>query len=228
MIPDLTTSGSPGSPVAPAAPPRRLTNALLACGVIAGPLWVGVVVVQMLIRPGFDLRHDPVSVLSLGDLGWIQRTDFIVAGLLVLACSVGLRRALRGGPAGAWGAALAGLYGLGLIGAGIFSADPVSDFPPGSTATGQISTHGALHLLFSSVAFLSLIASAIVFARRFARLGRRGWAAWSVATGAYFLVTWLALIPTGGSVAAISLAFALAVALGWTWLTVVAARATSL
>lgn len=229
MIPDLTTSAIPGSPVAPAAPSRRLTNALLACGVIAGPLWVGVVLVQMLIRPGFDLRHDPVSVLSLGDLGWIQRTDFIVAGLLVLACAAGLRRALRGGPAGAWGAALVGVYGLGLIGAGIFSADPVNGFPPGSTATGQISTHGALHLLFSSIAFLSLIgASAIVFARRFARLGQSGWAAYSVATGAYFLVTWLALIPTGGSVAAISLTFALAVALGWTWLTVVAARTASL
>jgi hypothetical membrane protein len=205
---------------------RRVTRALLTGGVVAGPLGVGVVLVQMLIRPGFDIRHHAVSVLSNGDLGWLQVTNFIVAGLLVVAGALGLRRALQRGRAGTWGPLLVGVYGLGLIGAGLFSADPVPGFPPGTTATPtQLSSHGALHLLFSSVAFLSLIvASAIVFARRFAALRERSWAAYSVATGAFFFITWIGLILGQGSVVALNLAFACAVVLAWTWLSLVAAR----
>lgn len=229
MNPDITTPGIPNTPAAPAHRSQASTRALLTCGVIAGPLWVGVVVVQMLIRPGFDIRRHAVSALSLGDLGWLQQTNFIVAGLLVVAGAVGLRRALRGGRAGTWGALLVGVYGLGLIAAGIFSTDPVNGFPPGTTTPAQLSVHGMLHLLVSSIAFLSLIgASAIVFARRFAGLGQRGWTAYSVATGLYFLGTWIGLAATGGTFAAVSIAFALAVAAGWTWLTVVAARTAAL
>jgi hypothetical membrane protein len=229
MNPEITSSGIPHAPAAPAGRSQTITRALLTCGVVAGPLWVGVVVVQMLIRPGFDIRRHAVSALSLGDLGWLQQTNFVVAGLLVVAGAVGLRRALRGGRAGTWGALLVGVYGLGLIAAGIFSTDPVNGFPPGTTTSAQLSVHGTLHLLVSSIAFLALIvASAIVFARRFAGLGRRGWAAYSVATGAYFLVTWIGLAATGGTYAAVSIAFALAVALAWTWLSVVSARAAAL
>jgi hypothetical membrane protein len=160
-------------------------------------------------------------VLSLRDLGWIQVTNFIVAGLLVVACAFGLRR----GRAGTWGPLLVGVYGLGLVGAGLFSADAVPGFPPGTTPATQFSTHGALHLLFSSVAFLSLVAaSAIVFARRFATQGERRWATYSVATGVYFLGTWIALFLTQGGAAVANLAFATAVVLAWTWLAVVAAR----
>ena len=161
MSDDTATPGIPGSPATPSDRSGQLTRALLACGIVAGPLWVGVVLVQMLTRPGFDLRRHAVSVLSLGDLGWIQVANFIVAGLLVIACAVGLRRALQRGRAGTWGPLLVGVYGLGLVGAGLFSADPVPGFPPGTTPATQFSTHGALHLLFSSVAFLSLIAARI-------------------------------------------------------------------
>jgi hypothetical protein len=37
---------------------------------------------------------------------------------------VGVRRLLAGGKAGAWGPARLALYGFGLAGAGIFTADP--------------------------------------------------------------------------------------------------------
>lgn len=229
MNPDITTPDIPHTPAAPDGRSQQITRALLTCGVVAGPLWVGVVVLQMLIRPGFDIRHHAVSALSLGDLGWLQQTNFIVAGLLVVAGAVGFRRALRGGRAGTWGALLVGIYGLGLVAAGIFSTDPVNGFPPGSTTSSQLSVHSLLHLLVSSIAFLSLIvASAIVFARRFAGLGQRGWAAYSVATGAYFLVTWIGLVMTGDTFTAVPIAFALAVALAWTWLSVVAARTAAL
>ena len=42
---------------------------LLACGVIAGPLFVAVWLAQALTREGFDPTYHPLSLLSLGDLG---------------------------------------------------------------------------------------------------------------------------------------------------------------
>lgn len=86
-----------------AGPTTNLTRATLACGVFAGPLWIVVGLIQMLIRPGFDLRYDEASLLSNGDLGWIQITNFEVTGLLLIACAVGMRRVLRGGRGRTWG-----------------------------------------------------------------------------------------------------------------------------
>lgn len=76
-------------------PDIRLTRrgrSLLACGIIAGPMFLGVAVVQGLLRPGFSLVHQPISFLSLGAEGWIQRVNFIAAGTLVVALAEGVRR----------------------------------------------------------------------------------------------------------------------------------------
>ena len=45
---------------------------LLACGLALAPLFYVVVVAQMLTRTGFDIGRHPLSLLSLGDAGWIQ------------------------------------------------------------------------------------------------------------------------------------------------------------
>ena len=111
---------------------KRLSNRLLACGVVAGPIYVVVGAVQMLIRDGFDPTRHALSLMSNGDLGWIQVANFLVTGVLVIACSVGMRRAMYPGRGGTWGPLLVGVYGLGLVGAGIFAADPALGFPPGS------------------------------------------------------------------------------------------------
>ena len=88
------------------------------------------------------------------------------------------------GRGGTWGPLLVGLYGLGLIGAGIFVADPALGFPPGTPADANtISWHGLLHFLTGGMGFLGLLAACFVFARRFAARNERGWAAYSVATG---------------------------------------------
>ena len=60
---------------------------LLACGVALGPLFYVVVVAQIVTRTGFDISRHPLSLLSLGDAGWIQITNFILTGLLAIACS---------------------------------------------------------------------------------------------------------------------------------------------
>jgi hypothetical membrane protein len=46
----------------------------------------------MFIRPGFDIKRHAISVLSLGDLGWIQIATFLITGLLTIASAVGMRR----------------------------------------------------------------------------------------------------------------------------------------
>src|SRR6266567_372446 len=107
----------------------RQTKTLLACGVDSGPLFYIVAVAQMFTRSGFDIRHHAISLLSLGDLGWIQIANFIVTGVLAVMCAVGLRRLLHPGCGGTWGPLLIGVYGVGLILGGIFHPDPGLGFP---------------------------------------------------------------------------------------------------
>jgi Protein of unknown function (DUF998) len=212
---------------APARPPgvtvetTKPTWALLACGVVAGPLFLAVALLQALTRDGFDLGRHPLSLLSLGELGWIQIANFVVAGLLTLAFAVGLRRVLHPGRGGTWGPLLIGAYGVGLIGGGVFLADAGAGFPPGAPAGApeQLSWHGILHDVAHVLAFLSLIVACFVLARRFAALGQRRWAGYCVATGVALLglMAW----PDQDTVI---VQLALAIALGWAWMSVLAAR----
>src|SRR2546423_10066107 len=79
-----------------AAPADRgsSTRALLACGVVAGPLYLVVGLVQAFTRPGFDITRHDLSLLANGDLGWIQMSNLVVSGLLAIAAAAWLRRAL--------------------------------------------------------------------------------------------------------------------------------------
>jgi hypothetical protein len=157
---------------------------LLACGVVAGPLFMVVALLQAFTRPGFDLRRHAISMLSLGDLGWIQIANFELTGLLAMALAVGMRRALHPGPAGTWGPPLIAAYGVGFVVAGVFRIDPALGFPPGAPeGFNGFSWHASVHFLGFTVAFIGLIAACFVFARRFARLAQRGWATYCAATG---------------------------------------------
>ena len=134
---------------------------------IAGPFYIFVGLIQALTRPGFDiLRHD-LSLLANGNLGWVQMTNLVLSGLLVIAFALGMRRVLRGSRGEIWGPLLVGVYGLGLIGAGCFTADPAFGFPPGTPADAHtISWHGLLHFIAAGIGFFALIAASVVMARR--------------------------------------------------------------
>lgn len=204
----------------------KLTKALLTCGSIAGPIYILIGLLQIFIREGFDpTRHD-LSLMSIGDLGWIQITNFIVTGVLTILCAVGMRRVLRGERAGTWGPLFLGLYGLGLIGAGIFIADPMNGFPVGTVATTVISSHGLMHLVSGSIGFFGLIAACFVFARRFNFLKQRGWANYSIATGIIFSMAFVGIATgsqQGGAILVfVTLAFTVAVILGWAWISMIA------
>ncbi|WP_248964857.1 DUF998 domain-containing protein [Sphaerisporangium perillae] len=203
------------------APSEAVTRRLLTCGLVAGPLYVIVVGVQMLTREGFDISRHPISLLSLGSLGWIQIADFVAGGLLSVAFAAGLRRALHPGPAGTWAPLLVGLYGVGLIAGGIFVPDPALGFPPGAPGgtPDQFSWHGLLHAFAPPVAFTALVLACLVFVRRFVVLRRWGWALYSAATA----VTALALVAWPGQ-DGLSVRLAVAVVLTFAWTTALAAR----
>ncbi len=205
------------------------TRTLLLGGLLAGPVYVAVGLLEMLTRPGFDIRRHSLSLLSNGDLGWIHITLFIVTGALVLAGAAGLRGALRGGRGGTWAPILLGLYGLGLIGAGLFRADPALGFPPGTPADANaVGTSGLLHLVCGALGFLGLIGACLALARRFAGQGERGWAWFSALTGILFFAAFFGIVAgsQGGpaTVTVVNLAFTAAVVLSWGWLSAVAAR----
>lgn len=207
----------------------KLIKGLLRCGVIAGPLYIILGLIQILIRPGFDpTRHD-LSLMSNGDFGWIQITNFLLSGLLTVAGAVGMWRVLRAGRGGAWGPLLIGIYGLGLIGAGIFIADPALGFPPGTPADAHsISGHGLLHFVSGGIGFLALIAACFVFARRFSTLNQKRWAAYSAITGVLFFAAFFGIASgsqLGGTILVfVTLAFTAAVVIAWTWISVMASR----
>jgi hypothetical protein len=197
------------------------TKALLNCGVVAWPLFLVVGFAQALTRDGFDLERHPFSFLSLGDLGWIQITNFVVTGLLFLAAAVGMRRLLRGNRGGTWGPLLFATFAISLIGGGVFVADPAFGFPPGAP-DGQpdvLSWHGVLHGVAFGLGALSLIAACFVFARLFASFGQRGWATYSTING----IVVVAPLPLMGSETGTVVLYVVAV-VGWIWTSVVAAR----
>lgn len=201
----------------------RRTQTLLACGVASGPLFYIVAVAQMFTRSGFDIRHHAISLLSLGDLGWIQITNFIVTGVLAIMCAVGMRWVLHPGRGGTWGPLLIGIYGMGMIVGGIFHPDPGLGFPPGAPAgmPTAMSWHAVLHSIFFYTAFLSLIVACFVFVRRFMFQGRRGWGIYCAATG----VVSPLLIVLGTSITSwAGVLFAIAGVVAFGWVSVMAAR----
>jgi hypothetical membrane protein len=198
----------------------RITKSLLGYGVIAGPVFVVVSLTQALTRPGFDPARHAWSLLSNGDLGWIQVTNFVAAGLMTVALAVGLRRA----GAGTWAPRLIGVYGLSLVAAGVFRADPALGFPPGTPANAHtVSWHGMLHLVSGSVGFLGLIAACLIVGRAADARGARGWAIYSRITGVVFLAGF-AGIASGSHGALTTLPFTAAVVLAWSWITVLSVR----
>ena len=166
----------------------RLDRGLVRCGVVAGPLFVTAFLVEGARRSGYEPRRHPVSSLALGPGGWVQAANVTVTGSLDLAFAAGLARTPD--PAGDTraGPILIGAAAVGLLGAGAFTTDPVSGYPPGTPdAPARYSTPGALHDLFSAPTFLGLPAAALAYARAFRRGGHRGQAACSAGSALVML-----------------------------------------
>ena len=201
---------------------RISTRALLTGGAVAGPLYVATWLIQAFTREAFDITRHPASLLANGGPGWIQTTNFIVSGLLTIAAAVGLRRVMPpASPGRVWGPRLVATYGVGLLLAAAFPADPGAGFPVGTPADyAEISTRGMGHFVAGTIGFSGLIAACLVFAAYYRALGRRTFARFSTVTGILFFAAFAGLNAGAGSRPTI-IAFDLAVILGWTWLTTI-------
>ncbi|WP_205875586.1 DUF998 domain-containing protein [Mycobacterium camsae] len=205
--------------------PGRITKSLLGYGVIAGPFSVVSIATQAATRDGFDPTRHAASQLATGDLGWIQVATFLVTGAMTIAAAVGVRRALGSGRRSQWAGGLLGGYGLALMVAAIFPADPSDGFPPGTPpGIGQPSWHGMAHFAVASVGFACLVAGCFVLGGWFTRTpGGSGWAWFSRFTGAAFAGSFVALASGSGGTASI-LAFTAAVVLAWAWLAAISVK----
>lgn len=197
-----------------------VTRSLLGWGVVAGPFYVVVSLVLAFIRPGFDITHHALSLLMLGEHGWMQQVNFIVTGLMVLAASYGVLRTVRSGRGLAIGS-LTAVYGLCLVLSAVFPPAPMDGFP---TEQAQArSGDGILHLLFGALGFVALAAAAFAYARWAAHRGESRHVHLGMWCGALILVGFvggaaLAQLPVGVA------ALWVAVLAGWLWLALASAH----
>lgn len=203
----------------------RSTRRLLICGVAAGIIYIVVGLAQILLREGFDVTRHPLSMMSLGQYGWVQIANFLVSGALVVLGAIGLYRAERTSRSWRIGAILLGVYGLCVMLGGLFSTDPSLGFPPGTPDAypETMSWHALLHFIVGQLGFLALIIATFFFARYFAVKKVTGWVWFSVLTGVIFLASIVAIVAAMGQAWA-SIALYLAVALAWVWLSLLSAR----
>jgi Protein of unknown function (DUF998) len=155
-----------------------MTRTLLLCGAVSGPLFILAVLVQSFTVPGFDIRVDLISLLSLSTHGFVQIANFTLCGVLNLLYAVGLWRRLHGGPSGTFAPIFIGLYGLLLVVVGLFVTDPSNGFPPGSVTPTMPSSHGMIHAGGALWVFVTCAATLAVFVRHFLARRERRWAAY--------------------------------------------------
>jgi hypothetical protein len=106
-----------------------VTRSLLGWGVVAGPFYVLFGLILAFTRAGFDLTQHALSLLMLGDLGWLQRTNLALTGLMAVVAALGVVRAIRNGRGLAVGV-LTAVYGGGpSIKVGVLCHDHLLHFP---------------------------------------------------------------------------------------------------
>jgi hypothetical membrane protein len=195
------------------------TRALLACGVVAGPMYVTVTLIEALTRDGFDMKHHRFTALTTGDLGWIHQSNMVLVGALTVLLAVGGRQMMRTDRGTVWGPRLLTLFGVAYVIGGVFRADPAVGFPPGTTAEMVHTTwHGAVQEASRSASTLLLIATSLVFAGWFAAQERRGWA-WFYGVAIPAVFTALTAVGFAIGVNPVAPAF---LATPWIWVTALA------
>jgi hypothetical membrane protein len=118
------------------------------CGIIAPVLFLILLIVASILRPGYSPVHNFVSDLGVGSNAFIQNINFMIFGLLSIGLALGLKMSYPQGKisfkVGVW---LTILFGLFVLLAGVFPENYLS---------------GGLHTSVSAFAFLSIIAAQLL------------------------------------------------------------------
>jgi hypothetical protein len=163
-----------------------ITRSLLGWGSVAGPFYVVFGLVLAVTTPGFDITRHALSLLTLSDLGWLQRTNLILTGIMAVVAALGILRAIRNGRGLAMGV-LVVVYGAGLVLSAVFVPDPVAGFPAGSTG-GDFSLSGILHLFFGALGFFAIAVAAFADAAWSRTIGSRRRSTVSIVLGLLVIV----------------------------------------
>lgn len=202
-----------------------LTTFSLWCGILAGPFFVIVFLIEGALRPGYQPMRQPVSALAIGPRGWVQRVNFFITGNLALCYALGLHTVLAAYGNLRWPPILIAIFGLGLIGAGIFQTDVTGlEWP----TRAQRTRAGILHDQVSFPVFLALVVASFILANLFARTGHIGWAAYSVLSGiavaVFFVLAGLGFAFKAHMNRVGGLMQRFSIIAGWLWLSLVAAH----
>jgi len=160
-------------------------------------------------------------------MGWVQVTNFIVSGVLILLFAIGFRHATLLLNGSVWRSRFIGAVGLGLVGDGIFSSDPVFGYPMNvPLATEQFTTRGHLHDLFAVIILLSLVVVCFKFRNMFKENGNKIWATYSLISAISILIAFILAalgfrqIPIFVNIAGVFQR--LCIIIGFTWMTLLA------
>lgn len=184
----------------PARDPR--TRRLLACGVVAPPLFAAVVASLGALRPGYD--HVTMVMSRLGEQGAPNALamgvlGFGLLGALTLAFAAGLARLAEGRLEKA-GAALLALSAVAVLGVGVFACDP---------GCGPGSPRAALHSASAAVTGAAMLLALLAFVMDARQKADRPGAAVALACflvmGAAGLLFTAKLVPWVGAMQRVSL-----------------------
>ncbi len=144
------------------------------CGIASPILFVTLLLVAGLLRPGYSHVTQPIS--ELGQIGTpnaiIQDANFVLTGLLIIPFAVGLHRGIDQGRGSKIGPTLLLVFAVtGVLVGTIF---PLPD---------------PLHVPVSLIGFIAMIIGIFAIYRRLRRAGQwQGYGSYSLATGAVLVV----------------------------------------
>jgi hypothetical protein len=203
----------------------RRTQQLTGAGVAGIVLFTAVFTVVGAARPAYDPIRHFVSVLSLGDGGWVQIANFVVCGVLIAGLGTGLARRWGSGPGAHWVPRLVTVAGVALVGCGLFLPDPSLGYPQGTPDElfTPLTWHGAVHFLCATLIGLALSAAVLLAVRRGRALGDRALTLVSATTAVAALSGCAAVLLFGGPdpVQLAGLLERIGIYAGWAWLAAV-------
>lgn len=141
-------------------PQSRVLRVGGTAGMVGPALFAVVFILQNVIRTDDDAVAEPVSALSIGEYGWVQRLNFVVFGVLLLVFAAALYRGVAPSRLGWVGPTL-----LSVAGAGTFVA---ATFSLARDETGAI-YDPRFHQIGGTMFFGGTALALVALSRRFAR-----------------------------------------------------------
>lgn len=187
------------------------------CGIVAPIIFILLVVVASILRPGYSQTYNFLSDLGIGHYATIQNINFVIFGLLTIGFALGLQGGLpspkgRALKAGVW---LVLISGLGVLFAGVFPENYLGGSP---------------HNIVSATAFLTIIAAQLLIWRGLKNANDAVWGryrTYSLISGFLSIILLLVLrVAIGGDYQGLAQRAFLAVP--WIWIEVTALRLYSL